>query len=300
MNGLIESALDLIFLAFTSMVPLLLGATGEIITEKSGVVNIGIEGIFLLSALTSTIVDYFTGGNILASIAIGVLTGTLIGLLHGLISTYLRGDQIVAGVGVNVFAYGMAVIALVTIWGTFGNSPTVPKIPKIKVGEYVVSPIFILSILIAVGAWYFLYRTGLGLRLRSCGEDPRAAEAMGVKVLRVRLLATVLGASLAGLGGAYLAIDWVGQFTKEISAGRGFIALANVAFSNWNPLTAIAGAFIFGFFDALAIHLSIVSLQPALAYLFKIIPYVGTLAVVSVFFKRTRIPSALGKPYIKE
>mgnify|MGYP000108932096 FL=1 len=294
-----ESLIDLVFLAFMSMVPLLLGAVGEIINERSGVVNIGIEGIFLLSALTSTIVNYFTN-NLGLALLTGVITGMAIGLLHGLISTYLRGDQIVAGVGLNVFAYGMSVIALVTIWGTFGNSPSVSTIPKLKVLGHAVSPLVPTSIAIAVVVWYFLYRTGLGLRLRACGEDPKAAEAMGVNVLRTRLLATVIGASLAGLGGSYLSIDWVGQFTKEISAGRGFIALANVAFSNWNPLTAILGAFIFGFFDALAIHLSIVSLQPALAYLFKTIPYLGTLAVVSIFFKRTRIPPALGKPYIKE
>jgi len=295
----IESIVDLVFLALTSMVPLLLGATGEIITERSGIVNIGIEGIFLLSALTSTIIDYFTGNLILALLT-GILTGMIIGLLHGLISTYLRGDQIVAGVGLNVFAYGISVIALVTIWGTFGNSPSVLTIPKFKIFGHALSPLVPISMVIATTVWYFLYRTGLGLRLRACGEDPKAAEAMGINVLRTRLLATVIGASLAGLGGSYLSIDWVGQFTKEISAGRGFIALANVAFSNWNPLMAILGAFIFGFFDALAIHLSIVSLQPALAYLFKTIPYLGTLAVVSIFFKRTRIPPALGKPYIKE
>ena len=123
---------------------------------------------------------------------------------------------------------------------------------------------------------------------------------MGVNVFRTRLVATIVGATLAGLGGAYLSVDWVGQFTKEISAGRGFIALANVAFSGWNPLMAIAGAFLFGFFDALAIHLSIVSLQPALAYIFKIIPYLGTLAVVSIFVRKARMPASLGKPYIKE
>jgi len=144
---IIESLIDLIFLAFTSMVPLLLGAIGEIINERSGVVNIGIEGIFLLSALTSTIVNYLTN-NLELALLTGVVTGMAIGFLHGLISTYLRGDQIVAGVGLNVFAYGMSVIALVTIWGTFGNSPSVPTIPKLKVLGHAISPLVPISIII--------------------------------------------------------------------------------------------------------------------------------------------------------
>ncbi len=298
--GFTHTAMDLIFSALTSMVPLLLGATGEIIVEKSGVVNIGIEGIFLLSALTSTIVDYFTNGNLGLALLVGIATGAAVGVLHGVISVYLRGDQIVAGVGVNMFAYGIAVVALVSIWKTFGNSPSVATIPSIMIFGESMSPLVPTSIVIAIIAWYFLFRTNAGLRLRACGENPRAAEAMGINVLRIRFLATIVGAALAGLGGAYLSIDWVGQFTKEISAGRGFIALANVAFSNWNPLMAIVGALIFGFFDAVAIYLSIVSMQPALAYLFKIIPYVGTLAVVAIFARRAKLPASLGVPYIKE
>ncbi len=290
---------DLLVMALTPMVPLLLGAVGEIITERSGVVNIGIEGIFLLSALTSAVVCFYTN-NIVLALLVGLITGSLVGVLHGIISVYLRGDQIVSGVGLNLFAYGVGVITLITLWNTFGNSPPVKTVPKIIIARYPVSPLTFIAIIIAVLAWFFLFKTNAGLRLRACGEDPRAAEAMGVNIMRVRFLATILGATLAGLGGAYLSIDWVGQFTKEISAGRGFIALANVAFSNWNPLLAIIGAYIFGFFDALAIYLSITSTQPTLAYLFKVIPYLGTLAVVAIFVGRARIPAALGKPYIKE
>lgn len=296
---MIEEVADLGLLALTSMVPLLLGAVGEIVSERAGVVNIGIEGMFLLSALTSVIAEYYTG-NLALSLLVGVATGVCVGVLHGAISVYLRGDQIVAGVGVNLFAYGVGVVSLITIWGTFGNSPSVPTIPKFMVLGRPISPMVPTSILIAVGTWYLLFKTNTGLRIRACGEDPRAAEAMGVKVLRLRFLSVLYGAALAGLGGAYLSIDWVGQFTKEIAAGRGFIALANVAFSGWNPVVAIAGAYVFGVFDALAIHLSIVSMQPALAYLFKTIPYLGTLAVVVAFVRRARMPSSLGKPYIKE
>lgn len=296
---MIGEAYNLMLLALTHMVPLLLGSVGEIVTERAGVVNIGIEGIFLLSAFISAVISYFTK-NVILAIILGVVTGCLIGILHGVISVYLRGDQIVSGVGVNIFAYGIGVIGLISIWETFGNSPPVMTVPKIRIFNYSLSPLIILSIMIAIFTWYLLFKTSIGLKIRACGEDPRSAETMGVKVLRLRLLSTIYGSALAGLGGAYLSVDWVGQFTKEIAAGRGFIALANVAFSNWNPLTAIFGAFIFGFFDALSAYLNIIQAQLELTYIFKTIPYVGTLIIISIFTSKARMPSALGKPYIKE
>jgi len=295
----LSSIANLLIISLVPMVPLLLGSVGEIVAEKAGIVNIGIEGILLLSALTSAVVDFFTGSLLLA-ILTGIATGFGLGILHGIISVYLRGDQIVAGVGVNMLAYGLCVISLVTIWGTFGSSPPVKTVTKIKLLGSRISPLAFISIAIAVATWYFLFKTNFGLRLRACGEDPRAAETMGVNVMRTRFLATIYGAMLAGLGGAYLSIDWVGQFTREIAAGRGFIALANVAFSGWNPLIAIAGAFIFGFFEALSIYLSIRYGQFALVYLFKTIPYLGTIAVTMIFVGRAKMPAALGKPYIKE
>ncbi len=290
---------DLVLGALSPMVPLVLAGVGEIVAERSGVVNIGIEGIMLLSALTSGVAAYFTG-DVWLGLLIGTLTGLALGLLHGVLGVYLRGDQIVLGVGVNLFAYGISVVALVALWGTYGNSPQLPTVPKLEVLGYPISPLLIASVLISILAWYFLFRTDYGLKLRACGEDPRAAEAMGVNVNRTRLVATLIGAALAGLAGAHLSLDWVGQFTKEITAGRGFIALANVVFSKWNPLYALLGGFIFGFFDSLAIYLSISSMNPSAAYLFKVVPYLATLIVVALFMRRARMPPALGKPYIKE
>jgi len=295
----LSSIVSLFILALSPMVPLLLGSVGEIIIEKAGVVNIGIEGVFLLSALTSAMVSFFTGSLPLA-IFVGVITGLGVGAIFAVIGVYLRGDQIVAGVGINLLAYGIGVIALFKTWNVFGASPPVATIPKWVVAGHGVSPMAPISVIIAVLAWFFLFRTNTGLKLRACGEEPRAAEAMGVNVMRMRLLATMLGSSLMGLAGAYLSIDWVGQFTRQITAGRGFIALANVAFSGWNPITAIVGAFIFGFFEALAIYLSISYAQPTLGYVFRTIPYIGTLLVVMIFRSRGRAPAALAKPYIKE
>jgi simple sugar transport system permease protein len=294
------SELIIIQLSLTLMVPLLLASIGEIINEKAGVINIGIEGIFLLSALTSVIITYYTN-NPWFGLITGFGIGALIGFIHGIISTFLRGDQIISGIGINLFAYGIGVTTLFAIWESYGNSPSITKIEKINIYGYVFSPLIFISIALAVIMYFVLFKTMIGMKITACGENAKSAELMGIKVLRLRLLTTMLGASLAGLGGAYLAVDWVGQYTKDISAGKGFIALAIVAFSKWNPLLAIVGSLIFGFFETLSIYLSITYGALAHPYLFKIIPYLATIVVISLIgSKKLRIPEELGKPYIKE
>ncbi len=308
---MIEDVVTLISYTLISMTPLVLASTGEVITEKSGVVNIGLEGILTLSAFTSTLVTFFTDNPYLG-VLVGTLVGTLSGMLHGFISAYLRGNQIIAGVGFNTFAYGISVMGLISVWEQHGASPGVNKIPHMYIllssnVRLAVPPLTLVAIAIALATWWWLYRTSSGLKLRACGEDPHAAEAMGVDVLKVRFVATTLGGALAGLGGAYLVLGWVGQFTRHISAGRGFIALANVAFSNWNPAMTVVGGMIFGFFDVLSLYLpvKIQVLYPgvnitAFTYLFRTIPYLGTLGVVVAILKKVKMPRALGRPYIKE
>ncbi|RLG84636.1 MAG: ABC transporter permease [Thermoprotei archaeon] len=307
---MIEDIINMMTNTFTTMTPLVLAGVGEIITERSGVVNIGLEGIFILSSFAAAVVTFYTGNPYLG-LLVGILVGALSGVLHGFVSVYLRGDQIIAGVGYNSLAYGLSLMMLIALWQDYGKSPKVEKIPSISIqvtegSIIIISPITILAIFIAIGVWWWLFKTSSGLKLRACGEDPRAAEAMGVNVFRTRFYATVLGTILTGIGGAYLVVGWTGRFTKFISAGRGFIALANVAFSNWNPLMAIVGGFVFGFFDALSIYLPI-KLQiesgeifTAESNLFSTIPYVATLVIVAIIMKKIKTPRALGKPYIKE
>ena len=286
--------------ALNFMVPILLASIGEILTERSGIVNIGIEGILNLSAFTSAVVA-FTTGNPFLGFVVGIATGALLGLVHGVMSTYLRGDQIIIGIGINIISYSIGVLGLIALWKQHGASPRIPSLPLISISRGLsISPLALVSLVLAVAIWWFLTKTNIGLRIRACGEDPRAAEAMGVKVFRMQVVATVLGASLSGVAGSYLALGIVSQFVRGIAAGRGFIALANVAFSGWNPLIAILGAYIFGFLDALAISLQIAIGAIALTYPLRMIPYIGTLAIVSVFRWRARAPRYLGKPYIKE
>ena len=285
------------------MAPLLLASVGEIIAERSGIVNIGVEGIMLLGAFAAELAAWATGSPLLG-LAAGLLVGAALGLLHAGISVYLRGDQIIAGIGVNFAAYGAAVVGMAAVWaGQRGVAPRVEKLPTINIAGVEVSTLALASIIVAVLAWLLLERTVWGLRLSACGEDPRSAEAMGVNVYRMRTLATVLGAVLAGAAGAYLVVGLLGTFTKTITGpGRGFIALANVAFSNWNPLLAILGSYVFGFFEALSVALSSGMLRIELSYPLKTIPYLGTLAVLVAvsLMEKGRMPRALGKPYIKE
>ncbi len=289
--------------ALNFMVPILLASVGEIVTERSGIVNIGLEGILNLSAFIAAIVSFITGNPFLGLLA-GTATGTFLGLIHGVASTYLKGDQIVIGIGINMVSYGIGVLGLVSLWQQYGASPRIPSLPIISVTEGCsLSPLAPIAIVIALCIWWLLARTSIGLRIRACGEDPRAAEAMGIKVSRVRVAATVLGATLTGIGGSYLVLGIVSQFVRGMAAGRGFIALANVAFSGWNPLIAILGAYIFGFLDALAVFAQLLVQGVgaiALTYPLKMLPYAGTLVIISVFRWRARMPRALGKPYIKE
>ncbi|MFN4046444.1 MAG: ABC transporter permease [Acidilobaceae archaeon] len=286
------------FSSLTFMTPILLASVGEIITERSGIVNIGIEGIFIASAFAAALMA-ITTGSLALSLAAGIAAGALIGLAHGAIAVYLRSDQIIAGLAVNIIAYGATIVGLASIWGVHGASPRLEiYTPTASIMGYKTPLISLASIAIAVIAWYALKATRAGLALRACGEDPRAAEALGVNVNMARILAATLGGALAGLGGAFLAIEIVGQFTRGIAAGRGFIALANVAFSGWNPLLAILGAYTFGLLEALSVYLQQYALE--YAYIAKTIPYLGTLTIVAIAGWRARMPRSLAKPYIKE
>lgn len=295
--------LSIPFNAFNFMTPILLTTVGEIITEKSGIVNIGLEGVLNLSAFVAAVTS-FTTGNPLLGLITGTAIGALLGLIHGVASTYLKGDQIVIGISINIISYAISVLGLVALWRQHGASPRVPSLPTVFLAEgYSLSPLAAISVAIAISVWWFLTRTGLGLKIRACGEDPRAAEAMGVKVYSIRVLSTVLGSTLTGLAGAHLVLGIVTQFVRGIAAGRGFIALANVAFSGWNPLIAVVGAYIFGFLEALSYHAQTLlqgSAALALAYPLRTLPYVGTLVAISIFRWRAKAPRALGKPYIKE
>ncbi len=293
--------LDIIRGTTYAMTPLILAAVGEIFNERAGIVNIGLEGIMLISGFMAVVAAEMTLNPIVGVLA-GIAIGAFIGLIHGYITAYLKGDHIISGLGINLFALGAVAFGIEAVWGVRGyhTPPDAAKVPDIPVLE--ISPIFIAMILITIGTHYLLYRTSIGLKVRAVGENPEAADVVGVNVERVQLLATIYGAALTGLAGAFLSIDWLTAITKELPAGRGFIALALVNFANWSPLLALGGGLLFGFFWTLGEWIKNMAAIKAVipVTLMNTIPYIATLAVVAGLIGKSRPPRYVGRPYKRE
>ena len=300
------SALIAAMLRFAT--PLTLAALGGIVSERSGVVNIGLEGMMLMGALFGIVGADLTG-SWLAGLLIGMVAGGLLALVHAFFAIQLRADQIVSGFAVNFLAIGITGYVFISRYGEQGTPDGVPRVPDVTlpgieaipfVGDAIGTANLLtwLSLLLVAAMAVFLFRTPAGLRLRSVGENPRAAASAGLPVLRTRYVAVVASGLLAAAGGAYLSIGFLGSFNEQMTQGRGFIALAAVIFGNWRPAGALAAALLFGFSSALAQRLP--EFSPSTATLFQALPYVLTLIAVAGFIGRSRPPAAVGQPYVKE
>jgi general nucleoside transport system permease protein len=288
--------------------PLLFGALGGIMSERSGVINVGLEGMMLMGAFFGIF-----GADVFDSWYLGVLLGALaggaLGLIHAVFSIALRADQVVSGVAVNFLAAGITGYYFIAHYGDEGTPGSVPSVPDVSIpvikdmgffGEAIGNAnllTWVALVMVPLMALY-LYRTPAGLRLRSVGEKPRAADSVGIRVLRTRYLAVVTSGCLAGLGGVYLSVGLVHSFNQGMTAGRGFIALAVVIFGAWRPYGALAGAILFGFSSAVAQRLP--AFSESLAVLFQALPYVLVLIVVAGLIGRSRPPASIGIPYVKE
>jgi general nucleoside transport system permease protein len=300
--GMLESSL-------LAAVPLTLGALSGVLCERAGVINIGIEGMMLTAAFMGSLVGSASGSLIVGMVA-GILSGALLGAVLAVLSIRYRVDQIIAGTVINIFALGITSYLSKLLFSTYQdlNSPgrfSVINIPVLS-DIPVVGPIlfshnifiylmFALVILIHVG----LYRTRWGLRVRAVGEHPRAADTVGIKVLAVRYRNVIMGGAVAGLAGAYFTLGSVGRFDENMTAGKGFIALAAMIFGRWNPIGAFGAALVFGFADSLQNKLSILSV-PIPSEFLLMAPYLVTIFVVAGLVGRARPPAADGQPYVKE
>jgi ABC-type uncharacterized transport system permease subunit len=288
--------------------PLTFGALAGIVSERSGVVNVGIEGMMLMGAFFGIF-----GADLLDSWFLGLLVamaaGGVLALVHAYFSIQLRADQIVSGMSLNFLALGITGYIFLDHYGDQGTPDNISRVPDVSIpgiknlsffGDAIgkTNLLIWLSLIGVVVLAVFLFRTPRGLRLRSVGEHPRAAETVGISVMRTRYLAVVTSGMLAALGGAYLSIGFVGSFNQGMTAGRGFIALAAVFFGNWRPGGALAAALLFGFSTALAQRLP--AFSPSAAVLFQALPYVLTLIAVAGIIGRSRPPAAVGQPYLKE
>jgi ABC-type uncharacterized transport system permease subunit len=287
--------------------PLLFAGLGGLVSERSGVVNIGLEGMMLMGAFFGAWGADITGSWFLGTL-IGVLAGMALAAIHAFFSINLRADQIVAGFALNFVALGLTGYLYVDIYGEQGTPDDLPEVPNVHlptgdlgfIGKAIENQnLLVWGALVAlVVVWLVVFRTRGGLRLRSVGENPRAAETVGVDVLRTRWVAVLVSGGLAALGGAFLSIGFVHSFSQNMTAGKGYIALAAMIFGRWKPLGLFLATLLFGFGSALAQRLP--EFSPSAATLFQALPYVLTLVAVAGLVGRSVPPAADGVPYKRE
>jgi simple sugar transport system permease protein len=290
-------------------VPLALAAMGETITERSGVINIGLEGSIIAGALGGALAALAFGGAG-AGVLAGAVAGLSVALVFAAFSVGLGTDQIITGTAVTIGGLGLTGAIYQARFGATGTALTLPtlapapvpvlsEIPWIGSALFGQAPTAYVAYALAPVLWYFLFRTAWGLELRAVGESPIAAHAAGIRVVRVRLCATVFGGALAGLAGAHLALAHAGTFSENMSAGRGFIAIAVVVLGRWNPVLVLLAALFFGAASALQFFLQALGLD--LPYqLFLALPYLLTLAALAGWVGRARAPAALAMPWDAE
>jgi general nucleoside transport system permease protein len=292
--------------------PLVYASLGGLFSERSGVVNIGLEGMMLMGAFFSVWGTDVTGTWSLG-LAIGIAAGGLMGLLHAVFSITLRADQIVGGTAINFLALGLTSYLFVKLYGTQGTPRDLSNVPDVRLGFFGHIPLvggFVddvfghlnlmiwMVIALVVVVWVVVFKTTIGLRLRSVGEHPRAADTVGINVFAIRYVAVTISGMLAAAGGAFISLAFVNSFTPNMVAGRGFIALAALIFGNWRPFGAAVACLLFGFSSALSVSLQ--EYSTSVSTLFTALPYVLTLVAVAGVIGRSTPPAAVGRPYVKQ
>jgi simple sugar transport system permease protein len=277
-------------------IPYLFAAAGGVVAERSGIISLTLEGFLLGGAFSAALGSYYGGGP-WVGVACGIAGGLLLGMIHAVATIRYRADQVVSGIAINLLAIGLTRFFLHLAFDSSSNSPRVPGCAASTAGGSFFlglfhNPLIPLGLLVIPVVAWVIYRTPLGLRVRAVGEHPEAAETLGVPVARVRYIAVALSGALAGLGGAYLALDQH-QFTDGMSAGRGFIALAAIIFGRWDPMRAGLACLFFAAAETLQIHLQ--GTQAIASQFVQMIPYVLTIIALAGVVGRAVPPAALGR-----
>jgi simple sugar transport system permease protein len=287
--------------------PLIFAALGGMFSERSGVVNIGLEGLMLISAFAGVVGASFTG-SALVGLGFGLAAGLLFALIHALMCITFEADQIISGTAIILLALGGTGFLMVQIFGSGGTSPRVPGFKEVPIPLLsdipLIGPalfnqsllVYLMYALIPI-TWFVVFRTPFGLRLRATGEVPEAVDTAGVSVARMRYYGVALSGLLAACGGVYLSMGILSAFTEGMTGGRGFIALAALIFGRWNPIGAAGAALLFGF--GLAVTYQVPQEVIPLEFI-QMLPYVLTIVALAVFGGRAIAPAAIGKPYRKE
>lgn len=296
--------------AVTAGTPLLYAALGEIITERAGVLNLGVEGMMLAGAVTGFMITVSTGNPWLGAL-VAILAGGAIALIHAVLCVTLQANQVVSGLALTIFGTGLSGYLGKSYIGipapkTFSKFaiPALSDIPLIGPVLFNQDALVYCSYLIVPIIWFYVYKTKHGLNLRAIGENPAAADAVGINVFALRYLYIIIGGMLAGLGGAYLSLAYAPAWLENMTAGRGWIAVALVIFATWNPLKAVGGAYLFGGVDALGYRMQVLGLDVS-SFFLKMLPYVFTIIVLIFATTQTKkkhigAPGALALPYDRE
>ena len=320
---LLDATLQILASSVRLAVPLICACLAGLWSERAGVVDIGLEGKMLGAAFAAAAVA-LAAGSALAGLGAGIVVSILLGLVHGYASISQRGNQIVSGVAINALAAGLAAVLGNAWWREGGRTPPVPQgsrflsfdLPFAEAVNTVpiLGPIYKqllsghnllvwLAFLAVPVTWWALYKTRFGLRLRAVGENPAAVDTAGIPVAHLRYMAVIICGALCGLGGAYLSVAQGAGYLNNMTAGKGFIALAALIFAKWRPGPALAACLLFGFLDAIAIRLQGVAL-PGVGQIpvqfIQALPYVLTVVLLAGFIGRAVPPKASGVPYVKE
>lgn len=290
--------------------PLILAATGGLFSERSGVINIALEGMMLAGAFTAAVVTVFTANPWIGLLA-AVVAGVLVAGIHGIATINFRADQVVSGTAINILFLGVPALLSGALFASTGATPQLPRdqvLPDLLIFDAQSSPVLAsifnqkplvyFAVLVVALSVYVLKRTRFGLRLRAVGENPEAADTAGVSVHGMRYSGVLISGALAALGGAYLSIGQNSLFTRNMTAGRGFIALAALIFGKWDPIGAMLACILFGFAEAISIRMQGTVNIPN--QFIQMIPYILTMVFLAGLIRRATPPKSLGIPYVKE
>ena len=293
-----------IFSALRLATPLIFAALGGLFSERSGVINIALEGLMLAGAFTAAVATYEFSDPYIGFVC-GLIGGGILAYIYALACIKFEADQVVAGMAINFLMIGIPALISGAVYDSSGSTPSIDRAFQLPNYWNSISLATIIAFLLVPIVWYVMYKTPIGLRIRAAGENPEAADAAGINVLRLRYFAVVISGVLAAAGGAYLSIGQSSLFTRNMTAGRGYIALAALILAKWRPVPVLFACLFFGITEALTIQIqgapwAKINGEEIPVQFIQIIPYVLTIIVLAGFIGLSRAPKALGTPYRKE
>lgn len=309
-NGIWIVIIAIVASALRLATPLIFASLGGVFSERSGVVNIALEGIMIMGAFFAVLFTHMTGNPWIGVLA-AMITGILTSLLLGVVAIHLQGNQVVAGVAINLLAVSLTAFLLELIWNRSGATPSVENaltgnpfkflegIPILGDLFSKFTPFIYLAFLMVAVSYYVLFKTPFGLRIRAVGEHPRAADTVGINVYKIRYICVMISGALAGIAGASLSIGTISLFREGMTAGKGFIALAAMIFGKWHPIGALFACLFFGLADAIQIQAQSFGIPIAQEFL-QMLPYVATILALAGVVGRSVAPKADGEPYEKD